>query len=338
MSRVMGTDSSPDKRTPVSTAEVDVAIVIAITQRPDHVERLYEECRAGFEDTAFKPRFVLVAEPWALRHLERFKERRDRGEPLTLLLAGETAGETTLVRSAVAAIEADFVITMPAYPRVQASVLPKLIEPVRLGADMAVAKRWPRRDSMANRWQTRAFHALLRFLTGSTLNDVASGVRAMRPELLKQLPMYGDFGRFLPILASRQGYRVVEVESEQHELDKPTRVYHPGVYLRRLLDVLGLFFLMRFTEKPLRFFGMMGLAFSGVGGALLVVLTIQRFQGEPLADRPALLLGVLLLVLGVQAIALGLVGEIIVHLHAARRRPYRLAPIDAEDQDAVDTD
>jgi hypothetical protein len=97
------------------------------------------------------------------------------------------------------------------------------------------------------------------------------------------------------------------------------------VYVRRVIDLLGLFFLLRFTEKPLRFFGVVGSALGATGAVILAVLLVQRLAGEGIANRPLLLLGNLMVVLGVQAFALGLIGEIIVHLHAGTRRPYRLA-------------
>ena len=88
--------------------------------------------------------------------------------------------------------------------------------------------------------------------------------------------------------------------------------------------MFGLFFLSRFTYKPLRFFGLIGSVLSGIGALILFVMFIQRLGGQSLADRPLLLLGVLIFTLGVQAIALGLIGEIIVHFNAGRRRPYRV--------------
>lgn len=146
----------------------------------------------------------------------------------------------------------------------------------------------------------------------------------MPRDVLLQLPLYGDFHRFLPLMALRDGYRVEEVDAPQHPADVSPRVYAPGTYLRRLVDVLGLFFLIRFTEKPLRFFGLIGALFALVGLTISSILVVQRFQGEGLTDRPLLILGVLLVVLGVQSIALGLIGEMIVHLNAPKRRSYRL--------------
>jgi len=137
--------------------------------------------------------------------------------------------------------------------------------------------------------------------------------------------LYGDFFRFLPVLALRDGYSVVEIDAEQHPRDARLRVYSPGTYLRRAIDVFGLFFLSRFTYKPLRFFGLIGTMLGAAGGVILVIVFVQRLAGQGLANRPILLLAVLLFTLGVQAIALGLIGEIIVHFNAPSRRAYRVA-------------
>ena len=147
----------------------------------------------------------------------------------------------------------------------------------------------------------------------------------MRRHVLETVPVYGDLFRFLPVLAEREGFRVEEVSVTSHPKDRRARIYAPGIYVRRLIDLLGLFFLVRFTRKPLRFFGILGGVFSGVGAAILLVLFVQRLGGQGIADRPLLLLGVLTFVLGGQAIAIGLVGEIIVHLSPKEgRRAYRI--------------
>jgi hypothetical protein len=110
----------------------------------------------------------------------------------------------------------------------------------------------------------------------------------------------------------------------QHPGDARTRVYGPGVYLRRLLDVAAFFFLAKFTEKPLRFFGLVGSVCFGLGALTSLVLLVERIGGQAIANRPLLLLAVLLVALGVQLMGLGLVGEIIVHLRSPHRRAYRV--------------
>jgi hypothetical protein len=165
---------------------------------------------------------------------------------------------------------------------------------------------------------------MLSGVTDRRFHDIACGVRVMRRSVADALPLYGDLHRFIPALALREGYRVDEVPVPQHPDDTRMRVYRPGVYLRRLLDVAAFFFLAKFTEKPLRFFGLVGSVFFALGALTGVVLLVERLAGQGVANRPLLLLAVLLIALGVQLMGLGLVGEIIVHLRSPHRRAYRI--------------
>jgi hypothetical protein len=307
-------------------APVGVSVIVPVSERPEPLDELYQEYAAPLRAAGRSYEFVFVAEPYFDGLTAPLHELASRGEPIRVLVVGQAVGEAALLKLAADQCRAPIVVTLPSYRRVDAAAILPLIERVEGGADLVVARRWPRRDGWINQAQNRAFHALLRFTARGTLHDIASGVRAMRREVLQEIPLYGDFFRFLPLLALREGYQVEEVDAAQHPRDIRRRFYGPGVYLRRLLDVFGLYFLLRFTEKPLRFFGLLGSVLSLVGGLLLLVLLVQRIEGVGIANRPLLLLGVLLVVLGVQAVALGLIGEIIVHLHAPHRRPYRLMP------------
>ncbi|MDH3284778.1 MAG: glycosyl transferase family 2, partial [Acidobacteriota bacterium] len=110
--------------------------------------------------------------------------------------------------------------------------------------------------------------------------------------------------------------------------DRALRVYGPGTYLRRLLDVLTIFFLTKFTRKPLRFFGLIGSAIFGIGSVITLYLALYRLLGfGSIADRPLLLLGILLMVLGVQSGSIGLLGEIIIFTHAREISESQVAEI-----------
>jgi glycosyltransferase involved in cell wall biosynthesis len=233
-------------------------------------------------------------------------------------------GETAALRIGIEKSRGDLVLTLPAYFQVQPQGVGRLLDAIAAGADMAVANRSPRLDSWLNRMQSRVFHRIVGGVTDQQFHDMACGVRAMRRTVAEALPLYGDLHRFIPALALREGYRVDEVPLAQHPDDARIRVYRPGVYFRRLIDIAAFFFLAKFTERPLRFFGLVGSVFLMSGAALSLVLLVQRVEGQGIANRPALLLAVLLVALGVQLIGLGLVGEIIVHLRAPYRRAYRV--------------
>lgn len=317
-------ESRPDTADTDATS-LGASVIVPVKERPEPLPELYREYARPLREAGISHEFLFLVEPWARSLAGPLAALASQGEPIRVLEVGQTLGEAALVKLGAAHARSELVVTLPAYRRVEARELPELIRAAQDDADVVVARRWPRRDSWINRLQNRAFHSVIAGLSGDRIRDVACGVRVIRRQVVMDLPVYGDFHRFLPLFALREGYKVVELPAAQHPGDVRARVYGPGVYLRRILDVLGLFFLLRFTDKPLRFFGMVGSLVSAIGAGLLLVLFFQRIGGQPIAERPALLLSVLLLVLGIQAIALGLVGEIIVHLHAPTRKPYRVA-------------
>jgi hypothetical protein len=305
-------------------AEVGVTVIVTVVERPEPLDALYREYAAVLAACGRSYEFIFVAHPYFHDMLEPLFALERQGEPVRTLEAARSVGETALLRMGLDAARGAVIVTAPAYRQVQPSAVAQLLAAVDAGSDLAVARRWPRLDSRVNRLQHLALQLTAGRLANGALHDIACGVRAARRDVLRDIPLYGDFARFLPLLAIYNGYRVVEVPSPQHPSDLARRIYSPGVYVRRLIDILGLYFLLRFTEKPLRFFGLIGSVLAGVGGIALAVMFVQRLYGQPLSDRPLMLLAVLLATLGVQAIALGLVGEMIVHFNASRRRGYRL--------------
>jgi len=318
-----------DRAEPLENAP-SLCVIVRVTEHPVPLDEFYREYAPALRSLNRDLTFVFVVEPWARRLAIPAEALAEAGEPVRVIETTRGLGEANLLRHAAERCAGDVILTLPAYHRVEAAALPALVREIDRGADLAVARRWPRTDGWWNRFQSRVFNSILRRLVGHTTSDVACGVEAMRRRVLEETPLYGDSFRFLPVLAVRAGFRVSEVDAPQHAEDRRTRIHGPGTYVRRLIDILGLFFLVRFTEKPLRFFGIVGGTLSVGGGALLMVLFFQRaFAGVALANRPILLVGIIALTLGAQAIALGLIGEMIVHLHATPVRRYRV--LDSDD-------
>ena len=324
MSRVTEEGAAVPVDRPASASdERIVTILVPVTGDPDNLADLYREYSAPLRDEGREFEFIFIAAPSCAMRIRDIERLVAAGEPVRGLVA-QTVSEATLLRVGASAARGDAIITLPAFHRVEAPALLLLLRRLDEGADFVVARRWPRRDAWVNRVQGWVFHWITKTLRGERLNDVSSGVHALRRDVINDLPLYGDLFRFLPILALGAGFNVAEVDTPQHPADRRARLYRPGVYVRRMLDVMGLFFLVRFTEKPLRFFGLVGASGLLTGSVILLVLFVERLLGKGVADRPLMIIGVLLLVLGVQAIGLGLVGEIIVHLHIRRSRRYRV--------------
>ncbi|MGH6690532.1 MAG: hypothetical protein ACREK7_04270 [Gemmatimonadota bacterium] len=238
---------------------------------------------------------------------------------------GRPVGHATMLKLALDRSEGGIVVILPPSFRVAPDDLPRLVRQVDLGSDMAVAWRRPQKRGWFRRLQSASASLVLNTLTGTGFHDATCRTYAMRREVLADLPLYGGYFRFLPILADHEGFRVDEVEVRPHATERQPSLYSPSLYLGWLIDSLGLFFLLRFTYRPLRFFGLMGAGLGVAGGVILGVLLVQRLGGQGIANRPLLVLGVLLVTLGAQSIALGLIGEIVVHFQAFRSPTYRLA-------------
>lgn len=305
---------------------VELSVIIPITERYDPVSELFYEYKKGIEATGAEYEIIYVLDgeyPEAYQELSRLKE----SEQLTIIQLAKWFGEATALTAAFSNTSGEKILTLPAYQQIEANEIPKLVKGLQ-HSDMVLARRWPRRDSFFNRLQSRSFNFLLRSVSDLKIHDAGCGARAFKREVVEDVQIYGDLHRFFPIMAHRQGFRVAEVEVAQSSRDTFRRIYAPGLYVRRLLDLLTIFFLAKFTKKPLRFFGLVGTTLSGIGIAATLLLMAQRLWFDvALANRPALFLSSLLIVLGIQIIAIGLIGEIIIFTHARDLKEYKIAKI-----------
>lgn len=303
-----------------------VSIIIPVAERCDPLPALYEEYRGAIAQVTGDYEFIFVLDGNYADKAPELTPLRAQGNVRVLQLSRQF-GEAALITAGFEFCSGGRIMTLPAYRQVVPGRIGELLAGLK-SADMTVACRWPRRDSAINRLQSAAFHFALRRMTGAEFHDLGCSARAFDRRVLEEVRLYGDQHRFLPLLASRQGFRVKEVQLPQSDHDTPTRVYSPGVYTRRLLDILTILFLTKFTRKPLRFFGLIGVTLLVVGVVALAWIAVQRlvfYVG--LGDRPALLLSTLLIVLGVQILALGLVGELIIFTHASELREYQVAEV-----------
>ena len=220
------------------------------------------------------------------------------------------------------------ILTLAAYLQIEPDDLPKVFEAYSKGYEMVVTRRYPRIDPLINRIQSSGYHYIVRKLTGSPFRDITSGTRLIDRKILPELVLYGDLHRFIPIFAMQQGIKVKEVKVRQRKEDTRVRLVKPGIYLRRILDILTLFFLVKFTKKPLRFFGLIGSSLLISGFLITAYLGVLRLlKMIELSNKPILLLGILLMVFGIQTLSVGLVGELILFSHSKELKDYRVEQI-----------
>ena len=250
------------------------------------------------------------------------------GFPTYLYFLRRGGGEAAALQTGLQHATGETIVLLPSYRQVDEAEIPRFTKAILEGSlDYIASWRNPRIDSWSGRKLSRWFNAMTGRVTGIGLHDIASGLRAMRRRVVDEVPIHGDLYRFLPVLAVMQGFRVGELQV-QHVAERVRRGdYRPGIFVRRFLDLLSLFFLSKFTRKPLRFFGLLGTVVFALGAAILLYLTVDRVLGRAIADRPLLVLGVLMFVLGAQLFSIGLLGELIIFIYGRDVREYKVEAV-----------
>jgi len=301
------------------------SIVIPVGRRVDDFEALISEYVQALDSAAVSHEIVVVLDGRKRELFEALGCLASADTRLKVIELSKEFGESAALAAGFDAARGDLLLTLPAYYQVEPQEIAKLIAAAAPDDDMLIAVRWPRAGSPFDKLRRMAFHGLFKFTSSMKFRDLGCGVRLFKRAVAEEIPVYGDQHRFLPALAARRGFRVREVEVRQSPKDRFRGHYRLREYLHRFLDVLTVFFLVRFTKKPLRFFGTIGFLAAGFGAIVTAVLVVQRlFFDTALADRPALLLGTLLVVLGVQTFALGLIGELIIFTHASGMKEYTI--------------
>jgi glycosyltransferase involved in cell wall biosynthesis len=311
-----------------ANGSVDISVIIPVGARhASDILGLLADYRRGLETLGSSYEIIVVLDgprPELAANVQRLLSSGGRVSVISLT---RRFGEATALVAGFQRAAGGIVLTLPAYHQTRGDEIPKLVRALGV-ADIAIGRRWPRAGSRFEAMRRDAFHRILASITGQRFHDLGCSARAMKRRVLEEISLYGDQHRFLPVLASRLGFKVLEVELRQSPLDRFEGGYPPREYVRRALDICTVFFLVRFTKKPLRFFGMVGVSTFLVGAALVAWLAVDRliFQ-HPLADRPALLLSSLLVVLGMQLFALGLLGELIIFTHARDIKDYQIEEV-----------
>ncbi|MDB4308235.1 glycosyltransferase [Gammaproteobacteria bacterium] len=309
-----------------SKTNINLSVIIPFTERYDPVKELFQEYKQGLDTTGLSYEIIYVLDGEQPKAMEELNALRNT-ERFTIITLAKRFGESTALNAGFSECSGELILTLPAFQQVDSEAIPALVSAIK-DNDMVMARRWPRKDSFFNRVQLKTFNFLLRSFTDLKIHDAGCSARIFKRSVLEEVHLYGDLYRFLPIMAHRQGFRIAEIDTPQSQRDTFRRIYSPGLYLRRLLDIFTIFFLVKFTKKPLRFFGLIGTSLFGAGLLAAVYLVIDRLVFDvALANRPALFLSSLLIVLGIQIIAIGLIGEIIIFTHAKDLKEYKIDKI-----------
>jgi hypothetical protein len=306
-----------------------VSVLVPVVERHDDLRALHAAIAEAVAPLGKDPEFLyLLSSEFEAAFRQAMELRAAEPSRVRVIRCAQPVSEATALGVGFERARGDRLFTHPAYFDADPGCLRALAEALDGGADLAFASRTARRQGALKRLQSVGFNRLASWATQTRFRDLASATRALRREVLAEVPLYGDFHRFLPVLAQRMGFVVREVPAPQDARACAPSFYRPRTYLYRALDILSVFFLTHFTRRPLRLFGAVGTLFGGLGALILLELGFERIVlEEAIAGRPVLVLGTLLVGLGVQAFTIGLLGELLLFFHAREIRDYRVAEV-----------
>jgi glycosyltransferase involved in cell wall biosynthesis len=236
-------------------------------------------------------------------------------------------GKTAAMTAAFGRARGDVVVTLDADLQDDPGELPKLLEKLDEGYDLVGAWRANRRDPASKRWPSRLANATVSALAGIRLHDMNCGFKVYRREVVQDLKLYGELHRYVPVLAHWQGYRIAEVPVTHH----PRRFGHSKFggkrFVRSYLDFLSVLFLTRYLKRPMHFFGLAGSLVTAVGAIIMLYLAGLWIVQGWIGWRPLLFFGITALVVGIQLISLGLLGEMLRNVTFCAEEEYSIRQV-----------
>ena len=317
----------PRRRDRPNAPRPELSVVVPVLDEEDCIPVLYERLTTILEELGRPYEVIVVDDGSRDRSFARLRALAERDSRLRVLRLRRNFGQTAAFSAGFSRARGDVIVTLDADLQNDPADIPRLLERLDEGYDVVSGWRIRRRDPFfSRRLPSVLANRLISWVTGVKLHDYGCSLKAYRSDVLTNVELYGELHRFLPAIASWQGVAVAELPVGHSPRAGGKSKYGIGRTLRVLIDLLTVRFLLSYSTRPMQIFGLFGLALVLVGGAVSVYLTLLKLvTGAELADRPLLLLGVLLIVVGVQLVGVGLVGELLVRMHgrsSAREATY----------------
>lgn len=292
---------------------MDLSVIVPIKDERDNLAPLHEAVRAALTPTGLDWELILVDDGSTDGSFDVLAEIARQDERVKVVQLRRNFGQTPALRAGIDRAQGDVIVTMDGDLQNDPADIPMLLDQLKQGYDVALGWREKRQDAwLSRKLPSLAANALIRWVTRVPIRDLGCTLRAMKREAAQELSLYGEMHRFMSVLAQQSGQRMVQVPVRHHPRRFGQTKYNLSRTVRVLLDLITVKFLNSYLTRPMHVFGTGGLiCFTLAFLALATTITQRLVWDERMNRNPLLLLSVLLVVVGVQFISLGLIGEVL---------------------------
>ena len=304
---------------------MDLSIVVPVFNEQDNLRPLHAELDRVLKPLGVSYEIIFVDDGSTDATAAVLRELRTGDACCRVLRLALNSGQTAALACGLNNSRGEVVVAIDGDGENDPADVPRLLSKLNEGYDLVSGwrrERW-KTSPLTRRLPSRAANALISRMTGTALHDYGCTLKAYRGDLARQLRLYGEMHRFVPAIAAQFGARIGELEVNFRPRRSGASKYGLGRILHTFLDLVTLLFLSGYSTRPIQAFGTIGLVLAILGGIWTSMLIFEKIVlGYRIGSRPALLLSVLLVVVGVQFVSLGLLGEMLARTyHESQNKP-----------------
>ena len=300
---------------PASEVNVDVkiSVIIPLLDESKNLRELHKRIVATMEKLDEPYEIIFVDDGSLDDSYAVLKDIHRQNSRVKVIKFLRNYGKSSALSAGFSAARGEVIVTMDADLQDMPEEIPKLLARMERGYDLVSGWRFKRADGFFKRISSRLFNRLTSFFTGIRIHDFNCCLKCYRRSIIEHLTVYGEMHRYIPVMASWRGFRISEVKVRHARRKHGRTKYNMTHYMGGFLDLLTVIMLTRYTRKPLHLFGFLGAALVLIGLVINAYLTVGWFMGRWIGDRPIFMLGILMIIIGIQFIFFGLMAEMIAY-------------------------
>jgi glycosyltransferase involved in cell wall biosynthesis len=306
---VLGEQSVPDQ---TEARPAELSVVVPILNEREGLPDLLTEIERACDSLSLSWEVIFVDDGSTDGSTELLEELSVNHEELRVVKLRRNFGKSAALTAGFEHSSGEIVVTIDGDGQDDPSEIPLLVRKLDEGYQLVSGWKRDRQDPFVRRWASRLFNGVTARLSRVKLHDFNCGLKAYQGDCARSLQIYGELHRYIPVIAVQRGWRVTELPVNHRARRHGRSKFGLERYARGPFDLLTVLFIGRYQYRPLHLFGGLGVALMLAGLVISAYLAVLRLSGEAIGDRPLLLLGALLIVVGIQLLTFGLLGQMFV--------------------------